>query len=139
MAVYKSPNLLYRLREVTLQTMLMKTLLKVATKYKTVLMTNAFPSAFLDPLIKMSSVEDAAIRKIVQDILHTLLDRHDNKRKLRMVRYVGFVYWQILTNWNIKGHRANRSSVSWYGIAKFFVKHSGHSTDMILVEKGRRV
>lgn len=73
-------------REVTLQTMLMKTLLKVATKYKTILLASAFPSAFLDPLLKMSMVTDAGIRKIVQEILHTLIDRHDNKQKLRMVR-----------------------------------------------------
>ena len=74
-----------RQREVTLQTMLMKTLLKVATKYKTVLLASAFPSAFLDPLIKMSMVGDHGIRKIVQEIFHTLIDRHGNKSKLRMI------------------------------------------------------
>ncbi len=68
--------------------MLMKTLLKVATKYKTVLMVNAFPSSFLEPLLRMSLVQDAGIRRIVQEILHTLLDRHDNSSKLRSVRYV---------------------------------------------------
>ena len=67
--------------------MLMKTLLKVATKYKTVLMANAFPSAFLEPLLKMSLVRDQGIRKIVQEILHTLIDRNDNTRKLRIVGY----------------------------------------------------
>jgi len=40
--------------EVVLQTMLLKSLLKVATKYKTVLMSNAFPAAFLEPLLQMT-------------------------------------------------------------------------------------
>ena len=66
--------------------MLMKTLLKVATKYKTVLMTNAFPSAFLEPLLRISLVADPGIRRIVQEILQTLIDRHDNMEKLSNVR-----------------------------------------------------
>ena len=74
-------------KDVLLQTMLMKTLLKVATKYKTVLMVNAFPSSFLEPLLRMSLVQDPGIRRIVQEILHTLLDRHDNSSKLRSVRW----------------------------------------------------
>ena len=73
-------------RDVLLQTMLMKTLLKVATKYKTTLMVNAFPAAFLEPLLRVSLVNDAGIRRIVQEILHTLIDRHENQTKLRTVR-----------------------------------------------------
>jgi hypothetical protein len=65
--------------------MLMKTLLKVATKYKTVLMSNAFPTAFLEPLLRMSLVADPGIRRIVQEILQTLFDRHDNIKKLNTV------------------------------------------------------
>jgi len=42
--------------EVVLQTMLLKSLLKVATRYKTVLMSNAFPAAFLEPLLQMTLV-----------------------------------------------------------------------------------
>ena len=73
-------------KAILLQTMLMKTLLKVATKYVTVLMSNAFPQAFLEPLLRMSLNKDAGIRRIVQEIIHTLLDRHGNLRKLRTVR-----------------------------------------------------
>ncbi|ELT96778.1 hypothetical protein CAPTEDRAFT_225122 [Capitella teleta] len=73
-------------KEVLLQTMLMKTILKVATKYKTVEMSSAFPSSFLEPLLKMSMVPDSGTRKIVQEILQTLLDRHDNAAKLKTVR-----------------------------------------------------
>ena len=72
--------------EVQLQLMLMKTLLKVATKYKTVLISNAFPQAFLEPLIRMSLVHDPSIRILVQEILHTLIDRHENTHKLNPVR-----------------------------------------------------
>jgi hypothetical protein len=72
--------------EIQLQNMLVKSLLKVATKYKTVLMSNAFPLAFVEPLLRMSLSKDAQTRRIVQEILHTLLDRHENLDKLRTVR-----------------------------------------------------
>ncbi|XP_064604803.1 protein EFR3 homolog B-like isoform X2 [Liolophura sinensis] len=72
--------------DVQLQTTLLKTLLKVATKYKTVLMSNAFPSELLRPLLRMSLASDPGMRLIVQDILHTLIDRHNNTAKLTTVR-----------------------------------------------------
>ncbi|KAJ8306182.1 hypothetical protein KUTeg_016727 [Tegillarca granosa] len=65
-----------------LQTMLLKTLLKVSTKYKTVTMANTFPPEFLQPLLRISLLEDPIMRLIVQEILHTLIDRHDNTNKL---------------------------------------------------------
>ncbi|XP_048761536.1 protein EFR3 homolog B-like isoform X2 [Ostrea edulis] len=68
-----------------LQTMLLKTLLKVATKYKTVIMNNAFPPEFLHPLLRISILEDPGLRVVVQEILHTLLDRHENTNKLKTV------------------------------------------------------
>ncbi|XP_052776246.1 protein EFR3 homolog B-like isoform X2 [Mya arenaria] len=68
-----------------LQTMLLKTLLKVATKYKTVNMSNAFPQEFLQPLLRMSLFEEAGMRIIVQEILHTLIDRHENSQKFKHV------------------------------------------------------
>ena len=80
----------YSKREVALQTKLMKTLLRVATKYQTVLLSNAFPSSLLDPLLRMSMACDPNIRKIVQEILHTLIDRHGNKPRLRLVKYFMF-------------------------------------------------
>lgn len=72
--------------DVQLQTMLLKTLLKVATKYTTVNMASAFPHEFLQPLLWMSLFEDPSMRVIVQEILHTLIDRHDNTTILRRVQ-----------------------------------------------------
>ncbi|XP_076462171.1 protein EFR3 homolog B-like isoform X2 [Babylonia areolata] len=68
-----------------LQINLLKTLLKVATKYKTVIMSNAFPPEFLHPLLRMSLMEDPGMRITVQDILHTLIDRHGNTPKLKCI------------------------------------------------------
>ena len=50
-------------------------------------MSNAFPAAFIEPLLRMSLSRDAATRRIVQEILHTLLDRHNNLDKLKTVRF----------------------------------------------------
>ena len=61
-------------------------ILQVATKYKTVNIANAFPQEFLLPLLRMSLFDDAAMRIIVQEILHTLIDRHDNSEKLLHVQ-----------------------------------------------------
>jgi protein EFR3 len=54
-------------------------------------MTNAFPSAFLEPLLRISLAKDAGTRRIVQEILHTLLDRHENLPKLKSVKLVQMV------------------------------------------------
>ncbi|XP_025109068.1 protein EFR3 homolog B-like isoform X2 [Pomacea canaliculata] len=71
--------------DMQLQMSLLKTLLKVATKYKTVNMSNAFPPEFLHPLLRMSLLEDAGMRITVQAILHTLIDRHGNTEKLKSI------------------------------------------------------
>ena len=71
--------------QIVLQKMLLKTVLKVATKYKTDTMSKAFPIAFLEPLMRMSLDEDPGLRYMIQQILHTLLDRHDNLAKLSKV------------------------------------------------------
>lgn len=60
---------------------------QVATKYKTVNMSNAFPPEFLHPLLRMSLLEDAGMRITVQAILHTLIDRHSNTEKLKSIEY----------------------------------------------------
>lgn len=39
----------------------------------------------MEPLLRMSLIKDAGIRRIVQEILHTLIDRHDNLSKLKTV------------------------------------------------------
>lgn len=69
--------------DIFLQTILLKSLLKVSLKYKTTYMGHAFPSAFLNPLLKLSVVSDNHIRLTVQFIFHQLLDRHNNLPKLK--------------------------------------------------------
>ncbi|XP_035226365.1 protein EFR3 homolog B-like isoform X2 [Stegodyphus dumicola] len=75
--------------DVLLQKILLKSLLKVGTKYRTVQMSQAFPSAFLQPLLQMSLASDTAVRLVVQQILHTLLDRHNYLPSLTKVCVVG--------------------------------------------------
>ncbi|ESO87502.1 hypothetical protein LOTGIDRAFT_166379 [Lottia gigantea] len=72
-----------------LQMNLLRTLLKVATKYETVTFSNAFPPEFLHPLLRMSLLDDSLMRVTVQNILQTLIDRHDNTQKLKPVRIPG--------------------------------------------------
>ena len=49
-------------------------------------MVNAFPQSLLDPLLHLSLSEDSVIRRIVQEILHALLDRHDNLPRLKSIK-----------------------------------------------------
>jgi AGAP012183-PA len=64
--------------DILLQDILLKSLLKVSTKYKTVNMAQAFPNSFLKPLLSLSLAIDTNIRLTVQHIFHQLLDRHNN-------------------------------------------------------------
>lgn len=68
--------------DIELQDILLKSLLKVSSKYRTVNMAQAFKYSFLRPLLSMSLAADAKIRLTVQYIFHQLLDRHDNLPKL---------------------------------------------------------
>ncbi|XP_022255240.1 protein EFR3 homolog B-like [Limulus polyphemus] len=72
-----------RKTDVLLQHILLKSLLEVGTKYRTIQLAQAFPSPFLQPLLDMSLASDPAVRLVVQQILHTLLDRHGNIPKLQ--------------------------------------------------------
>ncbi|CAH1970258.1 unnamed protein product [Acanthoscelides obtectus] len=65
-----------------LQSILLKSLLKVGTKYQTIHFNTTFPVSFLEPLLRMSLAPDPDMRLLVQKILHTLLDRHQNLEKL---------------------------------------------------------
>lgn len=68
--------------DVQLQAILLRSLLKVSTKYHTVYMTQALPSAFLRPLLSISLASEASARLTVQKIFHQLFDRHSNLAKL---------------------------------------------------------
>ncbi|CAH1183017.1 unnamed protein product [Ceutorhynchus assimilis] len=65
-----------------LQSILLKSLLKVGTKYQTIHLNTTFPVSFLEPLLRMSLAPDPEMRLLVQKILHTLIDRHGNLEKL---------------------------------------------------------
>ncbi|XP_025830183.1 protein EFR3 homolog cmp44E isoform X2 [Agrilus planipennis] len=65
-----------------LQSILLKSLLKVGTKYQTIHFNTTFPVSFLEPLLRMSLAPDPEMRLLVQKILHTLIDRHNNLEKL---------------------------------------------------------
>ncbi|KAK0178073.1 hypothetical protein PV328_002054 [Microctonus aethiopoides] len=68
--------------DVLLQSILLKSLLKVGTKYQTIHLNTTFPPSFLEPLLRMSLVADAEMRLLVQKIFHTLIDRHHNIDKV---------------------------------------------------------
>ncbi|XP_042203291.1 protein EFR3 homolog cmp44E-like isoform X2 [Homarus americanus] len=68
--------------EVKLQHLLLKSLLKVGTKYTTEQYSKTFAQSFLVRLMRLSVSSDAAVRLTVQQILHTLIDRHQNIEKL---------------------------------------------------------
>jgi len=69
--------------EILLQHMLLKCLLKVSYKYRTTNYLATLPLNFLDPLLRMSLAQDSEVRLLVQHIFHSLIDRHDNREKLK--------------------------------------------------------
>ncbi|CCD66029.1 Protein EFR3 homolog [Caenorhabditis elegans] len=70
-----------------LQHVLVKTLLKVATKYRTAYLATVFTDSFLDTLLLLALVRDPQVRLATQQIFHTLLDRHDNAANLVHLGY----------------------------------------------------
>ncbi|CAB3244935.1 unnamed protein product [Arctia plantaginis] len=65
-----------------LQSILLKSLLKVGTTYRTAELSKAFPAAFLEALLRVGSGAEPAARALLQRILHTLLDRRANAPRL---------------------------------------------------------
>uniref|UniRef100_A0A8R1XLQ4 Uncharacterized protein n=1 Tax=Onchocerca volvulus TaxID=6282 RepID=A0A8R1XLQ4_ONCVO len=74
-----------------LQHVLVKTLLKVATKYRTGFMSTIFGNNFPNTLLRLALTTDPVVRLDTQYIFHTLLDRHDNLPVLRHLPYVNDV------------------------------------------------
>ncbi|XP_013138209.1 PREDICTED: protein EFR3 homolog cmp44E [Papilio polytes] len=64
--------------DLMLHSILLKSLLKVGTTYKTTELSKAFPAAFLEALLRLSSAGEPCTRALLQRILHTLLDRRGN-------------------------------------------------------------
>ncbi|XP_058831019.1 protein EFR3 homolog cmp44E isoform X1 [Topomyia yanbarensis] len=71
--------------DILLQNILLKSLLKVGTQYRTVSFEKAFPVSFLQPLLKMARASSVAIRVIVMQILQQLLDRHQNQHLMNVI------------------------------------------------------
>jgi len=69
-----------------LQKVLVRTLLKVATKYRTGHLATVLTSTFMEPLMRLAHNDDASVRLLVQQILHTLFDRHGNAQALSMLK-----------------------------------------------------
>ncbi|CAG2104067.1 unnamed protein product [Medioppia subpectinata] len=78
----KAPPTVTAATDIQLQNIILKSLLKVTTKYRTVHMSQAFPTSFLNPLLSRSLASDPKVRLTVQQIFHQLLDRHNNLPKL---------------------------------------------------------
>ncbi|XP_037538382.1 protein EFR3 homolog A [Nematolebias whitei] len=71
-----------------IQTMLLSSLIMVTSGFKSKSMTAALPPSFLDPLFSVSLMEDVELRQLVLEILHNIIDRHDNRAKLRGIRII---------------------------------------------------
>ena len=65
-----------------LQKMLLQCLLNVAQSFGLVSLAATFSPSFLESLLQATVVEDSVVRKVAQEILYTLLDRHGNRKKL---------------------------------------------------------
>lgn len=68
--------------DIQLQNIILKSLLKVTTKYKPVSMMQTFPSSLLNQLLSRAVALDPKVRLLVQKIFHQLLDRHSNLSRL---------------------------------------------------------
>ncbi|XP_043544196.1 protein EFR3 homolog A isoform X2 [Chiloscyllium plagiosum] len=71
-----------------IQVMLLRSLLMVTSGYKAKSIAAALPSPFLDPILSVSLMEDSELRQLVLHILHSLIDRHENKAKIKGMRVI---------------------------------------------------
>lgn len=73
-----------------LQNILLKSLLRVGVQYRTVSFEKAFPSSFLQPLLRMARAKHVPTRLIVMQIFQALLDRHQNQAVLSSVSVASY-------------------------------------------------
>ncbi|XP_063699541.1 protein EFR3 homolog cmp44E [Culicoides brevitarsis] len=71
--------------DLLLQSILLKSLLKVGVQYRTTSYEKAFPASFLQPLMKMARAPHPQTRMLVMEIFQALLDRHSNNSVLDVV------------------------------------------------------
>ncbi|KAJ0012112.1 hypothetical protein NQD34_013087 [Periophthalmus magnuspinnatus] len=95
-----------------IQTMLLSSLIMVTSGFKSKSMSAALPSTFLDPLFSISLMEDSELRQLVLEILHNIIDRHDNRAKLRGIRIIP----------NVAALKIKREKISKQDVA-FMKKH----------------
>ncbi|XP_041847600.1 protein EFR3 homolog A isoform X2 [Melanotaenia boesemani] len=95
-----------------IQTMLLSSLIMVTSGFRSKSMAAALPPSFLDPLFSISLMEDSELRQLVLEILHNILDRHDNRAKLRGIRIIP----------NVAALKIKREKISKQDIA-FMKKH----------------
>uniref|UniRef100_A0A672GKR8 Protein EFR3 homolog A n=1 Tax=Salarias fasciatus TaxID=181472 RepID=A0A672GKR8_SALFA len=95
-----------------IQTMLLSSLIMVTSGFKSKSMAAALPAPFLDPLFSISLMEDSELRQLVLEILHNIIDRHDNRAKLRGIRIIP----------NVAALKIKREKISKQDVA-FMKKH----------------
>uniref|UniRef100_A0A3Q1IKD5 Protein EFR3 homolog A n=1 Tax=Anabas testudineus TaxID=64144 RepID=A0A3Q1IKD5_ANATE len=95
-----------------IQTMLLSSLIMVTSGFKAKSMAAALPPPFLDPLFSISLMEDSELRQLVLEILHNIIDRHDNRAKLRGIRIIP----------NVAALKIKREKISKQDVA-FMKKH----------------
>ncbi|TMS09980.1 Protein EFR3-like protein A, partial [Larimichthys crocea] len=95
-----------------IQTMLLSSLIMVTSGFKSKSMAGALPPPFLDPLFSISLMEDGELRQMVLEILHNIIDRHDNRAKLRGIRIIP----------NVAALKIKREKISKQDVA-FMKKH----------------
>ncbi|XP_069777760.1 protein EFR3 homolog A isoform X2 [Narcine bancroftii] len=72
----------------TIQVKLLRSLLMVTSGYKAKSVAAALTSPFLEPILSVSLMEDSELRLLVLHILHSLIDRHENKAKFKGMRII---------------------------------------------------
>ncbi|XP_056149908.1 protein EFR3 homolog A [Lampris incognitus] len=95
-----------------IQAMLLSSLIMVTSGFKSKTMAAALPPPFLDPLFSISLMEDSELRQLVLEILHNIIDRHDNRAKLRGIRIIP----------NVAALKIKREKISKQDVA-FMKKH----------------
>uniref|UniRef100_A0A7N6FA44 Protein EFR3 homolog A n=1 Tax=Anabas testudineus TaxID=64144 RepID=A0A7N6FA44_ANATE len=85
---------------------------QVTSGFKAKSMAAALPPPFLDPLFSISLMEDSELRQLVLEILHNIIDRHDNRAKLRGIRIIP----------NVAALKIKREKISKQDVA-FMKKH----------------
>ncbi|XP_077207403.1 protein EFR3 homolog A isoform X2 [Paroedura picta] len=91
-----------------IQIMLLRSLLMVTSGYNAKSIVTVLSAPFLDPLLSASLMEDGELRQLVLEVLHNLIDRHDNRAKLRGIRIIPDV-----SDLKIKRDKISRQDVSF--------------------------